>query len=124
MEIVMDVLFGFGGFAIVLASTAGIVALLVVINMTSRFFGKRLARYHPKIDMIRLCQWVCLTSAVVAMAVTFIGVDDATTSVTAFIVVIALKGVLGVIVATLVATLTYLLAGLPLREGFAEQLQS
>lgn len=121
MEVVKDVLFGVGGVVVFLAFVAGIVAVLVAINATARFLGRVLARKYPKLNIAKLCGWGYFAVAFVAMSFSFIAVNGTTRSVGAFVVVMVMKGVMGLLVAGIAAFLANALVGQPLQRSFVAE---
>jgi len=115
---VKDVLFGVGGVIILVACVAGFIATLVAVNSTARLLGRVLARKYPKLNIAKLCGWGYFTVAFVAMSFSFIAVNGTTRSVGAFVVVMVMKGVMGLLVAGVTAFLASALVGRPLQRSF------
>ena len=116
---VKDVLFGVGGVIIFVACVAGFMAALAAVNCTARLLGRFLARKYPKLNVAKLCWWGYFVVAFAAMSFSFIAVDGTTRSVGAFIVVLIMKGVMGLLVAGVTVFLASALVGRPLQRSFA-----
>jgi hypothetical protein len=121
MEMVKDVLFGFGGVVIFLACIAGFIALLVAVRAIAVYAGKKVARKRPSIGAVLVFRWVYLIVGLAAMSLVFILIDGTTESVGVFILVAMLKGVIGLGVAGCAMFTVRLLAVKPFLRAFAEE---
>ena len=118
---VKDVLFGLGGVVVLLVCAVGFIAALVGMNSAVRFLGRGLARKCPTLNMAKLCWWGYFVVAFIAMSISFITVNGTTSSVGAFIAVLIMKGVMGILVAGIAAFLASALVGGPLQRSFAAE---